>query len=81
MRNNGGTRRPRREKLTRLAQALGECANAGSYLTDIDRVGQVSTLISDQADYMSFTPEQLLMLARIESLNSLDTAVKVEPPK
>jgi hypothetical protein len=68
--SDGRTRRPRR--LNRLAHAMEECARPDIYFAQNDRFTQISTLVSEQTDHMSFAPEQLLMLARIESLDSIN---------
>lgn len=72
MRSNSNVRRQGRDRLTGLAQALTDCAGADSYLADLDRFVQISTWISDQPDYMSFSPEQMLMLSRIEDMDLIN---------
>jgi hypothetical protein len=68
--SNGRTRRPRR--INRLAHAMEECASPDIYFAQNDRLTQISTLVCEQTNYISFAPEQLLMLARVASLDSIN---------
>lgn len=58
----------RKDRLTRLAQALVRCAVPDVYFSQTERLQQVSSPSFQSGDYVCIVPEQIVTLARVEKL-------------
>ena len=63
----GNRRKSRKERLTRLAQALVRCAGPDVYFSQAERLQQVSLPSFEPGAYVCIVPDQIVTLARVEN--------------
>lgn len=71
MENIAKRKKSRKDRLTRLAQALVRCAGPDVYFSQNEGFQPVNLQPPGPADYMYVVPEQILTLARVENYSVL----------
>lgn len=71
MENIGKRKKSRKDRLTRLAQALVRCAGPDVYFSRNEGLQPVNLPRPEPVDYTYVVPEQIFTLARVENYSVL----------